>query len=535
MKKMLCFAVIAAVAAVACNKEVNDNQDPVNLSQEDVIVNPAASTFHATFANTRTYLDGKSTKWSGTEWISILNGGHNYAFGTTDSGDAATFTYAGYTDGSEETTTPEGVVSTSTLALYPYQETASLSGSTIENCWISNSQTLSLGGFSNQHPILVAKSDADGNLAFKNAASVLKFTLEDDSFTYLWIKGNKSESIAGSLDVTYDGSTLSTAPGAYAETQLNFDNGGTALAAGTYYITVAPTVFDEGLTLQWTDGSKESGKVPVMKTTKAQEFKSNTIHDLGTLSKTSDGTAPASILLSTASAEVGTSYRLQLQNTDDLMLESISVGLTDGGWASDFGPSLLDATNAAQNWTANGLTYYQFYADGSDDWTYEWDIDFPSAGTYIVCGYVYDYAGNQTWYQHTISVTDPNATDTTAPTITLTSPANATVGANYTLVVNFSDASGVSTCYPKIYIYNADWSAGPTVTSLPSGYWNNDSSGHNWGTTVSGTSFDFTLDMTFPSADTYYVYVYGAVSDTNGNSTADGQTLVGTITVTGDI
>ena len=532
MKNLFYFAAIMVVAAIACTKEQN-TQEPVVPADEPVVVNPTASTFYATLPETKTYLDGVATKWSGSEWISVLNGGHNYGFGTTDSGASATFSYANYTDGVEETTAPDGIVSTATYALYPYQATASLSGNTV-SAWIANEQTLKLGDFSSQHPVIVAKSDAEGNLAFQNGSTVLKFTLADELPTYMWLIGNKGEAIAGSVDITYDGSTLSTAKGAYPETQINLSAAtpGDALAAGTYYFTVNPTSFPNGFTLAWSGTTAASGKVCMMKTTKEQTFSANKIINLGTIAQTTDGNGPAATLVSAASAEVGTTYTLQIRCTDDYQLgdNGIAVGLTNSGWSTSY-DSLLDSQNASSNWTNGGIKYFSYYSDGSDDWTYSYDIDFTAAGNYVVAGYVYDKAGNSTWYDFAISVTDPNASDTAAPSITLTSPTTATVGTNYTLVVNFSDASGISACYPKIYIYNGDWTSGPTVASLPSGYWNNDSSGHNWGTTVSGTSFDFTLDMTFPSADTYYIYIYGAVSDTNGNSTADGQVLIGTITV----
>lgn len=522
MKKHLYIVVVMAVAAIACTKEQNI-EEPVAPKDETVVVNPSATTFYATLPETRTWLDGVATKWSGTEWISILNGGHNYGFGTTDSGASATFSYANYTDGAEETTAPEGIVSTSTYALYPYQASASLSG-TIVSAWIDNNQTLNLGAFSSQHPVIVARSDADGNLAFQNASTVLKFTLADELPEYIWLVGNNGENIAGSFDVTYDGTTLSTAVGAYPETQINLSaaTAGDALAAGTYYFTVNPIDFPDGFTLAWSGTTAASGKVCMMKTTKSQTFAPNKIINLGTIAQTTDSNGPAAALVSAASAEVGTTYTLQIQCTDDYQLgdNGIAVGLTDSGWSTSY-DSLLDGTNATGDWTSSGIKYYSYASDGSDDWTYSWDIDFASAGNYIVCGYVYDKAGNNTWYEFHISVTDPNASDTTPPTITMNSAATAVVNTTYTLSLTFADESGIPQCWPKVVVHKG-WSVYPTEIVAN---WN------GWWPTVSGTSCTVTMDLTFTEAGDYEVYV-DSVSDSFSNASGEKNPLA-TITVTG--
>ena len=156
MKKLLFIAAIMAAAAISCTKE----------QRTDEAAKPADS-FFATLPQTRTYIDGVSTRWSGDERISVLNGSSNYAYGTSDSGASATFTYAGFTDGAPLAANPSGVVSTETWALYPYNAAASLRGSTIREAWISDEQALAPGAFSSQRPLLVARSDAEGRLAFK--------------------------------------------------------------------------------------------------------------------------------------------------------------------------------------------------------------------------------------------------------------------------------------------------------------------------------------------------------------------------------
>lgn len=516
MKKILCFAVIAAVAAVACQKE-EDTREIIPQNQEEVVVNPVATTFRATVdPSTKTYLDGTSTGWSGTEWISILAGGHNYAFGTSDSGvGAATFSYEGYTDGATEATEPSGVVATSTYAVYPYDVTVSLSSSTA-SAWLDSNQGLYLGAFSDQRPILVAKSDAEGNLAFKNATSVLKFKLGSGDIQSITIKGNNGEYLAGCLDMTYDGSTLSTEieSGNYPSTFVYLTDGGGAstLSAGTYYCTVAPAALSGGFHVDWTDGTNNYRAI----TTSSQVFKANTIMNLGTLANTTDTTNPEASITSDASAEINVEHTFTVTMSDNKYLNYCEVYVYDSGWTA------LETT-------------YPNEMQGELSYELSKTYTFTSAGTYHFGITVRDLDGNYYYASQDISVTDPSASDTTPPTVTLTSASTATTNSEYTLVINFADASGISTCYPKIYIYDSSWANGPTCSSLPSGYWANDSSGHNWGTTVSGTSFDFTLPLTFSTEGTYYVYLYGGVSDINGNTFGgDVQTTIATITVSGD-
>lgn len=525
MRKYMFFSALALViAAVSCQKAEENT-----ATREDIpeVVNTQLSQFHASVVETKTYISGEtSTHWATNDWISILKGSNNYEYGTSDYGATATFDYVG--DGSA----PEGIVSTSTWALYPYKNTATLDG-TVINTWIAENQEAYLGNFSDQRPVLVARSDAQGNLPFKHASAVLKFTVDegdDGTIADLWIKGNSGEAVAGDLVVDYDGTTLSSQVGTTTRDQIYITPaGGGNFAAGTYYVTAAPTTFPNGLYMEWSDPSYESGKVAMKKSTAEYSFAPGKLIDLGSLTKTSDSTGPSATLLSDATAQVGVAYTLRVQVTDNLKLgPKAGFLITNSAWSSYY----TDIWDHSTSVSSSG-NYYEFYTDGTGNWVFETTVTFAAAGNYVVGTQLYDYAGNSAWVNLNIAVTDPGASDTTPPAISLTSAATATVGTTYNLVINFSDDSGITTCYPKIYIYNGDWSDGPTVVgSLPSGYWDNDTSGHNWGTTVSGTNFDFTLPLTFPSAGTYNVYIYGAVADSQGNSTASDQTQIGTITVT---
>lgn len=510
--------MVMLIAAFSCNKE-NAQLETEKIGNEPKIVDTNVNSFTATIAETKTYLDGLSTKWNGNEWISIFKGTDSYAFGTTDSGTSATFTYAGYTNGAEEATEPTGVVSTSTWALYPYSAGTTFDGTDIA-AYINESQALTLGTFSDQHPVLVAKSDAEGNLAFKNATSVIKFTLADATFTDLWIKGNDGEKIAGSFKVSYDGSSLATSvEGAYPKDQIYLTPAsGTNFAAGTYYFTVAPTAFPNGFYLEWTDPEWTSNYVPMKKTTKAQEFQANKIIDLGTISKTNDTTLPTATLLSAATATTGVPYTLRVQVSDNMKLSGTAAFLiTDSAWSSYY-TDIWDHSAS----TGTSGNYYQFSTDGSGNWIFETTVTFASAGTYVVGTELYDYAGNGAWPNLNITVSDP-AGETDAPEVVMNSGSSATVGTPYTLSLTFSDATGIVKCWPKVVVHK-NWNVYPT--EIAENY-------NGWWPEVSGTSCTQTIDLTFTESGDYTVVAYGPITDGSNVLDSDATGIIlGTITVT---
>ena len=86
-KNLFAIAAVAMVAAVSCNKEIQQENLPVG----EVV------TFEASVdgAETRVALDGKVSKWEKGDKITIHNGTTGYMFSTTDEGATADFTYAG--------------------------------------------------------------------------------------------------------------------------------------------------------------------------------------------------------------------------------------------------------------------------------------------------------------------------------------------------------------------------------------------------------------------------------------------------------
>ena len=207
----------------------------------------------------------------------------------------------------------------------------------------------------------------------------------------------------------------------------------------------------------------------------------------------------------------GNSEDVTVTAADNVNLASITCRLYSSDWET-----VIDEEVFSVSGTGNSCTY---------------TLDYDKEGSYLFVAFATDAAGNVSdWWNTGVTVT-ASSSDDTAPAITLTSATSAVVGETYTLQVTFADPSGITTCWPKIYVSDGTWTKYPAlVGSLPTGYWAN-SGNANWGTTVSGTEFVFTLPISFSSADTYHVYIYGSVADTAGNATAEEQRQIGTITV----
>lgn len=501
MKKTLIFAVIA-VAVVSCD----------NMKEMDV---PAESqAFKASIAETKTTLvDNVKVHWVADDAISVFgNGGTHYWVGTSGSGASVTF------DNFGQQTPEAGLVASQPYAVYPYNQDNTVSGNVISTLILKDQYAVADNFPSNQKPVLVAKGDASGNLAFQHASNVLKLDVVSDGITYVSIEGNatEKETVSGNINVTVGDEVSTDVTGAWTENYVVLKNeDGTALAQGTYYLVMAPTVFESGITARWDakdgyDNWKYTGN-------KVEAIAGHILNlgEIGYVEKPSDATAPTIIAFSEYDviATVGAGKTISVTATDETELASITGILYTGDWSAVLDTKVMPVTGTEA--------------------TAEYVIDYPTAGSYAFAAYATDAAGNQSgWWNTKVTITEASSSDdSTPPAITVTS-GDAVANETYTLVVNFSDESGIKECWPQVYLATSDWSSYPSLAgSIPSGYWAN-SGNANWGTKISGNSFDFTLDIIFPAAGAYNVYIWGPVSDMNGNGYGAEQVYVGTITVT---
>lgn len=284
MKKNLFMIAAVAIAAVACNKELPQEQIPVG----EVV------TFEASVdgADTKVSLDGKVSKWESGDKITIHNGTTGYEFSTTDEGAKANFSYTGNDFSGEKF-----------MAVYPAGSyTADVAAKTVVAA-IPTYQPSRDNDFSVGAVPAVAYTE-NQSLAFKNAATLLKFTVKGSNIKGLVFYGNNNEAVSGNVKISLneEGNTIDTIVAqettitendvtetkliTWAKVWAQTDNYCFTEGA-TYYLAVVPQKFEKGFAVQLeVDGV---GTVDVKKLETEYELKPNTIVNLGELEYVAPG------------------------------------------------------------------------------------------------------------------------------------------------------------------------------------------------------------------------------------------------------
>jgi hypothetical protein len=276
-KNLFAIAAVAMVAAVSCNKEIQQENLPVG----EVV------TFEASVdgAETRVALDGKVSKWEKGDKITIHNGTTGYMFSTTDEGATADFTYAG------DDFTGEKFMAVSPAGTY----TADVEAKTVTAA-IPTYQPSRDGNFSVGAVPSVAYTETQ-SLSFRNAATLLKFTVKGKNVKGLIFYGNNGEAVSGNIEVSLNDDNTIKSIAAKETTITENDVTETKLITWakvwaqtenwcfnegvTYYLSVVPQKFEKGFAVDLElDGV---GVVQVKKLETAYELKPNTIVNLGEL------------------------------------------------------------------------------------------------------------------------------------------------------------------------------------------------------------------------------------------------------------
>ncbi len=271
MKKILFWSVLAMMAAVSCNKEL-ENNTPEAPETEPV-------TFIATVdgAETKTILGTDRTPmWAGEESITIHNGTNGYLFTATAdaAGEAtATFSYTG-----------DDFTGNKFLAVYPAGTyTADVTAKTVSGITFPEKQVVVADTYPANAAFAAAYSE-DNNLQFRNAVAVIAFKVADADITYGCLYAKNGGDITGTYDLTFTnleddeyGYEVPVLTATGAKQWADFHNNGVGMSTEkTYYIAIAPTTFPEGF------GISLNG-VEVKNTSKAVTFKRNVVYNIGTL------------------------------------------------------------------------------------------------------------------------------------------------------------------------------------------------------------------------------------------------------------
>ena len=296
--------------------------------------------FNADNDATRTVrMDDGSVLWSPGDAIHVFYGSNSWKFTSSNTEPAATATFSGSLD---------GIVyddNTSFWALYPYVETDSFASGTL-SFTLPQAQNAVAGSFDKD--IFPAVATGKGSeLAFRNVAGGVKFSVSKAGIKSVAFKGNDAEPLAGAVKVALnqDGiPVVSEVVQPAAEITLSAP-AGTTLEPGKWYFAVAlPAALPKGytLTLTYEDDHQET-----VTSDKAVEIKRSTF---GVLTDIDTKVQPA-----------GTTYRIS------------HVWLWGGTGGEYGGTKVIDLLTKPDYWnkedgrgvTALSDNYFQVGADGS--------------------------------------------------------------------------------------------------------------------------------------------------------------------------
>ncbi len=270
MKKIaFLFLPFALALAAGCSQIEQDI--PVIPADEGEILVPKS--FQAGVAETRTTLDGVTVLFAKDESISIWDGSGNREYKADDAG--ANVSFSGEVS----------ATATEFFALSPYSAATVFSrdGSTVTaKTTLPSMQEAVPGTFASGMNISAAKSASDDSFSLENVLSVAKFTLASANLgghQIASVELTSTSPLAGDVIVTYGETATASAGTNTVNTVTLAHSDGSALADGTYYMTLLPNAGGQ-ITLKFT---ATDGFTATKTATLKSAFEAGSIKNLGTV------------------------------------------------------------------------------------------------------------------------------------------------------------------------------------------------------------------------------------------------------------
>ena len=280
MKKIFAFTVAAlSLLAVSCNKEVAPEATRM-VSKTFTVSAPE---------QTKTELSGtKSVLWSDGDQISVIakTSQKSYTFDLVSGAGSANAKFEGQIDEADADETEFYAVYPASAVIDPADKNHPLSsGDLTVKTKLATDVPAILDGFSPEHALMTAVSDADGNFAFRHGMAYLKIkvALADVKTLKFSVTGAPR---GGRPSYAVSDGTTTDVQGAQRVITLKPE--GTFTQDGTYYLPVMTKQSNLGiLTLEFT---KADGDVASIKTSSLEKVKlqSGLIYDLGSPSVSFD-------------------------------------------------------------------------------------------------------------------------------------------------------------------------------------------------------------------------------------------------------
>ena len=341
MKKNLFMIAAVAIAAVACNKELPQEQIPVGEAKVYSAI--------ADGNETKAVLNGKATNWENGDAILIYDGtsAAKYVTSLETPAPNADFVIA---DG-ETALAGEKVI-----AVYPewadgYKSSvADVEGKTLNKAYLASNQNAKAGSYDPNTAIAMAYSE-DANLEFKNATALLKFTVANENVKTVTVYSIGGEKITGEWALDYnDGAPKATpAEGEASVGWVELSAGEGTFEVGTeYFISVYPQILAGGFGLEF-GFEGVSAKQLVKKYESSVEFKRNVILNLGNLEFT------------------GT---IEPEEPEEVVVDYWAVvGSMLDNWASEKKMTLDGDWHVVEGIELTTTDQFKFRANGDANWT----------------------------------------------------------------------------------------------------------------------------------------------------------------------
>ena len=268
MKRIITSTLLLSALALfsACQK--SEQQAPAK--GESIV-------FTASFApETKTVIKGKQSLWNQDE-IRIFNGNHSEAQEyVTTAVEAATANFTIKNPEAKFTGTNFIAVCPNSLATEAWWNGSV--DKTINKLYLKPQQTATVGTYDPEGHVAVAYTE-NHELSFKNACTLLKFTIKSDSIKEVCVYSTGAV-LSGNFNFNTEGegSITTTAIGKY-ETNNYVKVVGDFVNGQTYYMSCIPGKLANGFTLEVVNDKAAKGKDNVY--TKEIELKRNKIYDLG--------------------------------------------------------------------------------------------------------------------------------------------------------------------------------------------------------------------------------------------------------------
>lgn len=286
MKKIITSTLLLSALTLfsACQK--SEQQAPAK--GESIV-------FTASFApETKTVISGTKSLWNKDE-IRIFNGNQ------TESG---AYESQKYVTKAVNAATAEFEIEDKTatftgdkfIAVYPFNNSSSAwwNGSAdkvINHLWLVNVQRAFVGTYDPLSHVAVAYTE-NHELSFKNACTLLKFTIQSDNIQEIWFESNDGTKISGNFGFNTETNKIYTGNTEYTNFSHVAVKDGFAKGK-TYYMTCIPAELTSGFTIKVVaniDGKNVNGESKVYN--KSIKLDRNKIYDLGDITYTESTVKP---------------------------------------------------------------------------------------------------------------------------------------------------------------------------------------------------------------------------------------------------